>query len=163
MTPEQQSNKEAAERAHDAGTSFVSQFNEFADRSSQFALKSLFLVNGGALIAILTFIASLIGNADLRSAAPSVTAPMIWFAAGLGAVTAAAAFGYLTSFATLSAAAAADFRWTHPYVADSKASVRWKQFATVCHVVAIALGFFSLAAFWIGMLEVRTAIQSLPF
>src|SRR2546423_10884028 len=77
-------NMRAAERAHDLANDLGMRMNEASARDAQEAIKIALLINGGAAVAILAFIAGIVGRtnislSDLRSVAHS----LFWFAGGI--------------------------------------------------------------------------------
>lgn len=70
-------NTKAAERAHDKSEEFVLQVNEAAINGSNLALRMAMLINGGAAVALLTFVGGLSGEQKR-----AVAATLNWFAGG---------------------------------------------------------------------------------
>jgi hypothetical protein len=60
-------NMEEAHRAHDAHTNFYLSVNESAIKSGETALRACLLINGGAAVAILAFIGSVISREPTTS------------------------------------------------------------------------------------------------
>lgn len=60
------------------------------------ALKMLALVNGGAAVAVLTYLGNLVSRTTPGAAVPNLTPPLYWYCGGLLATVAAFICGYVT-------------------------------------------------------------------
>src|SRR2546421_13114744 len=95
MSDQNGRNLRAAERAHDDVNDLRKRLIDASARDAQEAIKIALLINGGAAVAILAFIAGIVGRtnislSDLRSVAHS----LFWFAGGIvvAGITAACAY-----------------------------------------------------------------------
>ena len=155
-------NMRAAEQAHQRNFDFAMKLNESVINNSNIALRTALIINGGAAIALLSFIGSLHTN---DPAAPNrdyshLTAPLLWFAWGVALAGGAIALAYFTNYSILSSAVRKDVNYEHPYVHSNKVSKRWLIGGYLCQGLAIITGISSLVVFVVGMLQIRTAISN---
>ena len=130
--------------------------NEQAVANANATLRSLLLINGGAAVALLAFIGSLISSDEVQLA-PSIdmlTAPLMWFAWGVSASVLGMAFAYITNY-SISGHAFALYR------EDPKAEKKWLRIAIPFQVAAILVAIASLSCFVLGILAIRTAVTAL--
>lgn len=156
-------NREDAKRAHDANRDHAFRTNEAAVNSANLALRTILIVNGGAAIALLTFIGGLVSNGKLPvgDRLIVVTAPLNYFAWGVALATLSMALGYFTNFSATSIAVALKATWKHPYLEETKESQKWRRLYMTSILLAIGTAFGSLGLFICGMVAVRTAISHL--
>lgn len=110
-------NRQHALRAHQVHYSYLDKGNEAAISSGQAAVKNLFIIHGGALIAMLTFTSGILTNNASTVRADSLVDPMMRFAFGLALAAAASAGTYLTNYCYLAAAHNQTLVWNHPHLA----------------------------------------------
>lgn len=130
--------------------------NEQAVANANATLRSLLLINGGAAVALLAFIGSLI-SANAVQLAPSIdllTAPLMWFAWGVAASVLGMAFAYLTNYSIAGHAFAL-------YGQEAASARRWLRSALTFQVLAVLVAIASLACFVLGILAIRTAVNML--
>jgi hypothetical protein len=84
-----------------ATNEFLATFNKGAMDSANLVLRTLVLINGGAAIAVLTFLSGVAAKdkVDLAHVGP-VASTITFFAWGVAAAAAAMAFAYFTNFST---------------------------------------------------------------
>ena len=152
--PEQ--NAEVAQRAHDRSNAFARQINEAAINAANLTLRMVLLVNGGAAVALLTFIGSLPGEQKR-----AVAATLDWFAWGVAAALAGLACAYFTNHGLAVQERSKAFTDVPPYVIDGANTKRWRSVVLVFRVLAIIVGSASVLLFLVGMLSVRVALTKL--
>jgi hypothetical protein len=152
--PEQ--NAEVAQRAHDRSNAFARQINEAAINAANLTLRMALLVNGGAAVALLTFVGSL--PAEQRRA---VAATLDWFAWGVAAAVAGLACAYFTNHGLAVQERSKTFTDVPPYVIDGANTKHWRHVVLVFRVLAIIVGGASVVLFLVGMLGVRAALTKL--
>jgi hypothetical protein len=156
-------NRSIAERAHDHQKEFGNKANAAAVSSGANAVRALLVINGGAAVAVLAFIAQVAGldGAKYSNKLSELTAPLAWFAWGV----ALAAFGTGAAYFTNYCIGAASFRmqrhYEHPYLRPTASSKRWRIAAIVFQVLAVLAGVGSLVMFLFGMNEIRAVIGTL--
>ncbi|MBJ2153876.1 hypothetical protein [Paracoccus sp. IB05] len=151
-------NRQHALRAHQVHYSYLDKGNEAAISSGQAAVKNLFLMHGGALIAMLTFTSGILTNNASTVRADSLVDPMMRFAFGLALAAAASAGTYLTNYCYLAGAHNQTLVWNHPYLEKGRASKVWEGFGVALHVATVSLAFASLILFVCGFLGVKEAL-----
>ena len=133
-------------------TDFFMQINEQAINSSNIAMRTLILINGGAAVAMLAFVGSLVGNHSLNTGGhlAQLTMPLLWFGWGIAMAAVTMFFAYFTNYTTAAHAAVLN---------DDGGQARMYAFLKVCfHVIALGAAISSLVFFLGGMYRVRAAI-----
>ena len=146
-------NAEVAQRAHDRSNAFARQINEAAINAANLTLRMALLVNGGAAVALLTFIGGL--PAEQKRA---VAATLDWFAWGVAAALAGLACAYFTNHGLAVQERSKTFTDVPPYVIDGANTKRWRSVVLAFRVLAIIVGSASVVLFLVGMLCVRAAL-----
>ncbi|MEN9059983.1 hypothetical protein [Ponticoccus litoralis] len=123
--------------------------NEKAVDTSNLFLRSAILINGGAAVAVLGFVAA-IAKADqaFTETIVGVAGAISYFALGAAAGVICIAIAYLTHYATLA-------------TLDQTGGARKEVFGNIkrfVHVCAILVATASVAFFLLGVLEVKSAI-----
>jgi hypothetical protein len=147
--------REDACRAHDKLDDYQTYVDQAAIKAGEFALRMSLLINGGAAIALLTFIGNL--GKDKKLFADT----LVWFASGVALAVSALALSYFTNLFTAGMAGSRLRTWQHPYIQPGPTTSRYTILRWVFHVAAILFGLASLAAFVCGMLRVRDALTHL--
>lgn len=118
--------------------------NENAVNSSSLALKSLLIINGGAAIAMLSFIANIFDSNKLtqNDAVIQLSEPLIWFGWGLILAFSAMVFAYWTNYSVT--------EYTFRIITNGYGCPKKLKQKNIAHIVGalftIALPFFSLSA-----------------
>jgi hypothetical protein len=149
-------NMKAAERAHDKSEGFGTRANEAAVQGANLALRHGLLINGGAAVALLTFIGTL--SMDQKRAIAATLACFVW---GVVAATAALATAYFTNYYVAQCERSRTWQPQSPYVVDGPQTSKWRFVTMLFRIASIVLGLVSLALFIIGMLAVQTALTKL--
>jgi hypothetical protein len=101
-----------AERSHDELGSFIERSGDAAIKSGQLAIRTVTLINGGAVIAVLGFISALASKDSERIAQiVPVAKSLLWFSGGVAMAGAAAGFAYLTNYAATGVASRLQRTW----------------------------------------------------
>jgi hypothetical protein len=145
-----------AERSHDRLHTFHDAVNEAAIKSGELALRMALLINGGAAIALLTFIGTL-----PKEQKRAVADTLVWFGSGVGLAVLAIAGTYFTNYFMLEIASSKLRRWEHPYVDIGPNTAKYEKLNIGFHLISVALGVASVVAFAIGLLCIRTALKTL--
>ncbi|WP_029031020.1 hypothetical protein [Salinarimonas rosea] len=136
-----------AKRRHERFDEDYAEANKATAESGVQAVRAAFLLNGGACIALLTFLG--------RNAGTETAGDLFWAAVlfSLGAALAAFAAGatYLTNHLYVSAKAEMTRDLTHPFVHETKASKRLVGWGDFFKVVAIICVLASYAGFMAGV------------
>ena len=149
-------NTQAAQRAHHRSNEFACQINDAAINAANLTLRMALLINGGAAVALLTFVGNL--PAEQRRA---LAATLDWFAWGVVAAVAGLACAYFTNHGLAVQERSKTFIDVPPYVIDGANTKRWRHFVLLFRVLAIILGCGSVILFLVGMLGVRAALTKL--
>ena len=142
--------REEARRAHDNSTAFHTYVNQATMESANIALKTLIVINGGAAIAVLTFLGGVASKdkIDFASVAP-VAMTIQYFAIGVALTLAAMAFSYLTNYLMVGIENSRLKTYTHPYYGWSENG----QQEAVEHIVSysivrLCLHLFAIVCDW---------------
>jgi cytochrome b subunit of formate dehydrogenase len=148
--------REDACRTHDKNEEFHRYVNKASIAAGQFALRMALLINGGAAIALLTFVGTL-PKEQKRLFADT----LVWFASGVVLAVAALALAYFTNYFMAEIARSRLQTWDYPYVRPGPATPRYTILNRIFHVGTVLVGLASLATFVCGMLRVRDALTHL--
>jgi hypothetical protein len=146
-------NTQVAQRAHDRSNEFARQINEAAINAANLTLRMALFINGGAAVALLTFVGGL--PADQKRA---VAATLDWFAWGVAAAVAGLACAYFTNHGLAVQERSKTFTDKPPYVINGANTKQWKYFVLVFRMLAVTVGTGSVVLFLVGMLSVRAAL-----
>lgn len=130
-----------------------------AIESGHHAVKAALILNGGACVALLAFLANTMSKAPEGGDVGRLLALMIdslsFFAAGalLAAVT--AGLGYLTNLFAGESAASRSKHFEPPFIRDTTASKRWGGAYAAFAIATIATAVLSYAAFAAGLAKIR--------
>lgn len=154
--------RRSAERHHDGIDEFVSRNNDAAIKAGEAALRWVLLANGGAILAMLSFISSMSTRTNepalqLAHAAES----LVWFAFGVMGALIAFLSSYFTNLFHANHAASLIKSWVHPYSEPGETSAKWGLWSNIFHLLAIISGTASLILFIGGIFIVRSAIVQL--
>jgi hypothetical protein len=149
-------NREEAHRAHDKLDDFHAYVNKGAVKTGQSALKLSMLINGGAAVALLTFIGKL-----PKEQQHAVADTLVWFASGVALAVAAIAASYFTDYFMAAIAVSRMRTYEHPYVTDGPKTNRFRKLNLAFHILAVGAGLASLGAFVCGTFDVRAALAHL--
>jgi hypothetical protein len=154
---EEDSDRKAAQRAHESLTEFTRQNYEAAFRSGQIALRTVVLVNGGAAVAVLFFLGTIATKVTV--AQMSVVAhALIWFAAGIVCGLIALTSAYLTNLYDANVGTSVSQTWEYPYTQPGRYTPYFVRMSRFAHMVAVVAGSASMLLFLIGVWDIRSAI-----
>jgi hypothetical protein len=149
-------NRAVAERQHDQFTEFGNKVNEATIVGGNLALRMLLLINGGAAVALLSFMGGL--PKDQRQAIASALA---WFAWGVVAAASALGLAYATNFCVVGTQRSLEHWYEPPFVRDGPRTALWRRWYLVFHIAAALAGLGALVLFVVGMLRVKSAFINL--
>jgi hypothetical protein len=158
-TDSREIDRESAIQSHNTHRAFIEKINEATIASGHAAIRNLFLMHGGALVAMLTFISTTINTDANVSLLKELLSPMVNFSIGLALATAASAGAYLTNYCYTSGAVMKRLTWKHPYVEDTAVGRRWRTVGVCLHLMTVILAFVSLFLFVRGFFEVKAAFE----
>jgi hypothetical protein len=142
--------------------SFYAQANDMLVESGAKALQAALWLNGGAVVVVLGFLASLItkgnGESDLIYKG-EISFALKCFAFGALASAVAGATSYLTNYCYLSVSSSRIRQLEHPYLIDSRSTKWWQGFGYAFHAISIFLPIASYVLFLIGALKMTGAVK----
>ncbi len=133
--------------------SFISASNAAAVSLSGAALKALLLLNGGAAIAMLGFVASLATGerASLLNLFEVVIVLQV-YALGAGLAVLATGFAYVVMYFQAAVAQSYEIVDEPPFYRNSSKTVLLDRICSIFHVASVLIAFGSLAAFGFGVM-----------
>jgi hypothetical protein len=159
-----QQNMKEAHRAHDDLTNFYGSVNESIIKSGDAVLRACLLINGGAAVAILAFMGTVISKdaATSHKVIVEVAPGLNRFASGVVAAVAAIGLTYVVNFLTYLHGTSQKKGWEHPYIVPGQRTALWGRLKTGTHWVTIFLALLSAGLFVWGLFVVEQAMTSLP-
>ena len=158
MDEYQEKKIEYAKSKHSEHRRTFSELNQATINAGHRAVQALLVLNGGAAIASLGFIASLAGSDGVAVRLESFAWPLTMFGWGAGLAVLTAGFAYFVAFCHVSALARDKLNWEFPVVERTGASERWTVLAIGLTISAWAFATASLATFGFGIYGIRAAI-----
>jgi hypothetical protein len=156
-------NMEQARRAHESLHEFSKRIDDSGIKSADAVLRNLLLINGGAAVAILAFMGSVISkDAESHKIIGDIAGGLTYFASGVIVSVAALGLTYFVHFATGLVAASQKAVWEYPYIVPGKHTSLWFGLKNGLHILVVALAVLSVALFVIGLLAVKNAVTSFP-
>ncbi|MEL6172383.1 MAG: hypothetical protein AAFR02_10285, partial [Pseudomonadota bacterium] len=110
--------REIAQRYHDRNDSEFRFHNQCTVEIGQTAVRSVFLINGGAAVAVLAFLSGLVGSEQLVDL-QGVSKALWWFAFGVGLATLASCSAYFANFSNASRFGWRTQQYEYPYVEET--------------------------------------------
>lgn len=157
MTKEQ---RDDALRAHQRIADYSLSSRSAAIEASNIAIRSLFLVNGGAVIVLLGFIGAIESSeASTTFGSSRLSMPVLCFALGVGAAVFTAFLAYLIHLTDEGIYNSYQRVWSHPYVIPTENERRawWRR--TVLFPCAVMTALVSFGLFLSGVLWVQGVIS----
>jgi len=114
------------------------------------------LVNGGAAIALLSFM-----NALPKDQRQAIAGALAWLAWGVVAAALALGLAYFTNRCGAGIERSKTFQYKAPYVIHGPRTAMWTRFYWTFHIAAVLVGLASLGLFVVGMLRVKSAFINL--
>ena len=147
-----ETNRDDANRVHDHSRAFHTYINQSAMEGANIALKTLILINGGAAVAILTFLGAIASKekADFAQIG-SVAQTLRYYAIGVALALGGMALGYLTNYFLAGHEGKQSFHYDHPFIRETTASHRFKLAYITSHGLAFLCALLSLTLFIVGM------------
>ncbi|MEM7212391.1 MAG: hypothetical protein AAF479_10945 [Pseudomonadota bacterium] len=159
------SNTEMANNAHKNAYEAANKSNLAQIENANIALKSIFLLNGGAAVAMIAFLGSAVGTDNLPDGIrlSLVFAPIVYFGWGVALAAIATVIAYSANSCITRSLYGYDLDWTHPYVHENDESRLYKKWGEGLIVIGFLTVLASIALFTIGVYEVRAVvIHELP-
>jgi hypothetical protein len=155
-------NRGDATRAHDVSNEFHAYTNKAAIDSANLALRTLIVINGGAAIAILTFLGGVASKDKIDFTKVGAVADTIkYFAIGVACAVAAMALSYFTNFFMAGVEGYKSKIWEHPYLEETPRSKLMRKLNIGFHVAAFSAAMASLVLFMVGMFAASDKITHL--
>ncbi len=154
--------REHALRAHEQNQAATAHYQRAAIESANVAIRSLILINGAAVIALLAFVGSLESGADAATInAAALVAPISWFAFGVGFAAVTAVLAYLVNMLDSDISRSYQETWENPYFEEQPRTRRLRPWRLGFHILAMVCALASLGSFGMGVWTVTEAIGQL--
>ena len=154
MTQEDQAKQEReyAKKQHDRHDEFFTKTNQAAIDSANFAVRALLLINGGAAVAMLGFVASVSSNESFLSLhLGSLLGATKTFAFGVASAVLSSALAYIVVLCDAIILGSKRYVWSHPYIAASHRKKWLGAMRNGFHVMAFLAAIFSFVLFLWGV------------
>jgi hypothetical protein len=153
-------NREEAHRAHDALTDFYVAVNESAIKSGDVVLRNCLLINGGAAIAILAFMGSVVTkDPSSHKLLADISRGLIYFAVGVVTSVLGMGLAYVDHFMNWKHATSQKRVWKHPYIEPGDRTALWGRLKFTVHALAVVAVLVSVSMFVCGLLAVEHAVK----
>src|SRR5215471_11785114 len=149
-------NRAIAEQAHDRVFKTANMLNEASVNGGNLALRMVLLINGGAAVALLSFM-----NALPKEQKQAIAGALAWLAWGVVAAALALGMAYFTNRCAAGAQLSRQTQYQAPYVVPGPRTAMWTRFYWAFHILAVLFGLTSLVLFVVGMLQVKSAFINL--
>lgn len=150
---------EAAKLAHANRTAFTGFANQTATEMSSQAIKAMMLINGGAAVAMLGFVANVSGGeAAAQLNLSAIVAALVWFALGSGLSVLAAGLSYVVMYLQAVHSEHGSRTYEHPYFEHGKGAGWVHGVMVFFHISAFLAASASLAAFAWGVSDVAEIV-----
>lgn len=154
--------RELALRAHDRVFEGLADNNKYSNEYGMLIVRSLILINGAAVVALLAFVGSIeTGDSAEAFEASTIVKPILSFAIGVGLSALCAAFGYFTVYYDGLLQSELDLTYSPPFVQHTATTERMMRWRKVIHGATWIVGLSSFIAFFIGVFAVTSAIGAL--
>jgi hypothetical protein len=151
-----------AKRAHDRHDVWYGKLNEATIQSGTAAVRYAFLLNGGACLALLAFLANTLTatglNVGQRALLSAILPTLGIFAWGALLSVIAAGGGYLVNRCAVEGNYRYKLTYEHPYVTRTRATDIWLGISNVLTVVVILVVLGSLGLFVAGLITISRAV-----
>jgi hypothetical protein len=114
------------------------------------------LINGGAAVALLSFM-----NALPKDQKQAIANALAWLAWGVATAALALGLAYFTNRCAAGTHLSMKFQYMAPYVVPGPRTAMWNRFYWAFHIAAVLVGLGSLVLFVVGMLSVKSAFINL--
>jgi hypothetical protein len=145
-----------AERAHDRTLEFFDGVNKAAMDTANLALRMSLLINGGAAVALLSFVGGLPTGQK-----KAVADTLLWFASGVAAAVTAMVLAYFTHYCMAGSEGSKIRKYEAPYIEAGPHTAVWRRCNYALHILSVIVGVGSIVLFVIGMVYVRSALTRL--
>lgn len=154
--------RDDAKRVHDISQEFHTYTNKAAIDGANMALRTLIVINGGAAIAILTFLSGVASKDKIDFTKVGAVADTIkYFAIGVALALVGMALSYFTHFFMAGVEGRKRKIWEHPFLEDTPSSKRNRKLNAIFHVLAFVAALASLILFLVGMFAASDKITHL--
>jgi hypothetical protein len=155
------SNKSDAQAVHEDLRRFIAHANEAAVSLSISTVKGLLLINGGAAVAMLGFVATTSSHqAGVRLDLGAMTGALMWFAWGVAASVLSSGLAYVVMYLQAAYAQSFDLLTEYPYFTSGKGTKALGYTTNSFHIVAVVVALAALLCFVLGTYEVSNLVAN---
>lgn len=153
--------REDALRVHAWMMDLIAKNMEATSQSGQAAIRTLFLLNGGALIALLTFLSAFISGPRYSGQLSLFVGPLETFAVGVAVAAASFCATYCSNFSGVMQGVTMKRAVDSPYLRETQLSKRWGITGGFALGVALSSAAGSLILFVWGFRQIRGALAGI--
>ncbi|WJY20680.1 hypothetical protein QTA57_12680 [Fontisubflavum oceani] len=153
--------RELALREHERNHQLATEFRKAALDSAAIAIRSLILVNGGAVVALLAFVGAIESQQSTEIQSSNMADPILSFAIGVGLSVVTAVLAYVVNLLDGDITYEVNLTWKHPYIEEKPGAKRLRGSRGIAHILAIISGVLALIAFFCGVFSVTAALPEL--
>jgi len=139
-----------ARSVHDKALEAIHTANAAAVENSIQAIKALFLINGGAAIASLAFLANALEHVRDKPIDGFICA-LLAFACGVGAATFASCFAYLTNYFAAGVTGSMERTFTNPFLIETEKSRQQERGYARSFRISVLSAMLSFLSFCLGI------------
>jgi hypothetical protein len=152
--------REYARSRHDRQDELVREFRTAAIEVSNIAIRALLLLNGGAAIALVSFVAAMVSRPEMFGEG-ALLLPLIAFAGGAGLAVLTSGIAYLTHSLDREAEGSYRYFWSQPYLEPTEEQDKWFRWARRLNWTGTVAAFTSLGTFFAGVGLLACAVVAL--
>lgn len=161
LMTETKDNSENARLEHAETRAFVSRANEAAVEISITTLKSLILINGGAAVAMLGFVASIsTGDRGTGLDMAAVVYVLQLFSLGAGMAVLSSGLAYVVMYLQAAIAQLADRNQEPPYISANAKTLTLSRVYSLTHILSVLAALLSWGLFICGVYSTAGIVQS---
>lgn len=145
--------REDAIREHEDHLERTKHSSEIAIQYSSSAIRLIFLMNGGAAVAVLAFLSS---SAELANEPTAAVRALTCFASGVVAAACASAGSYFSQTAFTLSLRNYEMSWDHPYTRPTSVSEKFATLGVLFQAASVLIAFGAIAFFVAGVWALRS-------
>ena len=147
---------------HDNHRKFIAFANESAVKTGESAVKTVLIMNGGAVVATLTFFAALVDKSAFKATKMENLADgLLWFTLGVAFASIATGAAYFTNLFIALGAGSQELRWEWPFIKFTEKTNRYNCISEFFRVVAVLATCGGILTFIIGIVSLRAIIAKI--
>jgi len=152
--------REEASLAHERTLQSQVLMSEATAQAGTVVIRTLVLVNGGAVIAMLAFMANLVSSKQ-PDAFDGVIDALSLFSLGVFTAVVTAGFTYFSNYSSAISVGERSVNWEYPYIRETSSSIRWSRVSNALNVATVILGLASAGFFLAGIVSLKDSMLTI--